>query len=154
MRNPKPNFDVLTVMWDKEAQGMREIRQTDGYYYDEGGLRYNDSHEFLIAYRDPGSWKEKPDTTKLYNHPDYGPINATYIQSIPSMNTEWQQEWSWRQGGTGSSQDLGKNEAPLVDGYTLHTDVPFKAIRYPYTNKDNWYHKHRHKNSEPLDGRS
>ena len=44
--------------------------------------------------------------------------------------------------------------SPLVDGYTLHRDVPFKEIRYPYTDEDNRYHKHRHKNSYALDGRS
>ena len=147
-------FDVLTVTWDEKAQGMREIRQSDGYYYDEGGVRYNKHHAQPIAWRDPNEWKERPDTSKLYNHPDYGPIYATYIRSIPSMNAEWQKEWSRRQGGTGSSRGHQETDAPIVDGYTLHRDVPFKEIRYPYTDEDNRYHKHRNKNSEPLDGRS
>ena len=41
-----------------------------------------------------------------------------------------------------------------MQGYTLHQDVPFKRIHYPYTDEDNRYHKHRNKNSKPLDGRS
>ena len=147
------DYDLLTVERDEEGN-LKEFRQSEGYYYDEGGLRYNKHHEFPIAWRDPSEWKEQADTTKLFNHPDYGPIDAVYIRSIPSMNTEWQKEWSRRQGGTGSSRGHQETDAPIVDGYTLHRDVPFKEIRYPYTDEDNRYHKHRHKNSYALDGRS
>ena len=55
---------------------------------------------------------------------------------------------------TKSSREIASPEGPAVDGYTLHRDVPFKEIRYPYTDEDNRYHKHRHKNSYALDGRS
>ena len=55
---------------------------------------------------------------------------------------------------TKSSREIASLEAQVVDGYTLHHDVPFKEIRYPYTDEDNCYHKHRHKNSFALDGRS
>lgn len=47
-----------------------------------------------------------------------------------------------------------RGDPPLAPGQTLHREVPFKQMYYPYTDEDNRYHKHRHKNSFALDGRS
>ena len=141
----KTRYDVLTVTWDEKAQGMREIRQSDGYYYDEGGQYYNRHQHRPIAYRDPKEWKVKPDMSREFNHPDLGWFYGF---------GQWDRSEERKNARTQSSREIASAEAPLVDGYTLHRDVPFKEIRYPYTDEDNRYHKHRNKNSYALDGRS
>ena len=138
-------YDVLSVTWDKEQGRMREIRQSDGYYYDEDGTYYNRRQEYPIAHRDISQWKVKPDAKYEFNHPDLGSFWG-YGQ--------WDRSEARKNAREKSSRALAKTEAPVVDGHTLHRDVPFKEIRYPYTDEDNRYHKHRHKNSYALDGRS
>ena len=138
-------YDVLSVTWDKEQGRMREIRQSDRYYYDEDSTYYNRWQEYPIAHCDISQWKVKPDAKYEFNHPDLGSFWG-YGQ--------WDRSEARKNAREKSSRALAKTEAPVVDGHTLHRDVPFKEIRYPYTDEDNRYHKHRHKNSYALDGRS